>query len=446
MIAPAVALASFVVSAFLAAFGSVSLPVMAFVQAIVTTGVVTVVPARLAASFNGPAASPAVEAADAAAAPSADIDSAPSPPTPADEVTVTADPVATTPILGPLDSLLRQRSFENELDHDLAAARDEAAVLSVAYAALRRSDPTRPVELHLVDADRPVLRLALTSPHRLEDALVEDITATSPPVVAWSETSEVVRTATTLAFRSSTAPDACHHLRARAAEACSAICVPLVAHAQVIGVLYATGPDGVLPPEGVVARYESIARRLAPHLAAARAEQRAAETNPVRASGVVVDRTTIIDRLRSLIDEDRSYSIGVADIDHFRAYNQLHGAEAGDAALRLLGHTILRSLRPTDLVGRIGGEELLMIFPDTPPDAASRAVERVRESLVLAHASGDAPGFTCSYGLVRPTGAAPIDQVLTHLFDALGAAKRRGRNRVVTVDHDESAGSSEQPA
>jgi diguanylate cyclase (GGDEF)-like protein len=127
--------------------------------------------------------------------------------------------------------------------------------------------------------------------------------------------------------------------------------------------------------------------------------------------------------------------IGMLDIDHFKQINDRHGHDGGDRVLRALGSLVNSELRSTDLLGRWGGEEFLLVLPDCPPDAAEQVAERLR-SILGTHSvpgrMGEPIRFSVSIGLAA---AATSDNTLQALVrradDALYAAKARGRDQVV---------------
>ena len=71
------------------------------------------------------------------------------------------------------------------------------------------------------------------------------------------------------------------------------------------------------------------------------------------------------ERVIRLLEERQSFTVAVADIDSFGVLNDQHGREVGDRALQTAGQVARRAIRPDDIVGRIGGDELLFIFPRT---------------------------------------------------------------------------------
>ena len=74
----------------------------------------------------------------------------------------------------------------------------------------------------------------------------------------------------------------------------------------------------------------------------------------------------------------RALTVALIDIDHFKSVNDLHGHDAGDQVLTRLANILSRCVRAPDSVGRHGGEEFLLVFPETPLEAALLLVERVR--------------------------------------------------------------------
>lgn len=114
------------------------------------------------------------------------------------------------------------------------------------------------------------------------------------------------------------------------------------------------------------------------------------------------------------------------DLDHFKHYNDTHGHEAGDDLLEVLTRQWRAILRPTDTLARFGGEEFVVLLPDTEPESAHLAVERLLRS--VPH------GQTCSGGIAQFIPGETLEQLLKRADDALYEAKERGRDRVVTAD------------
>ncbi len=128
------------------------------------------------------------------------------------------------------------------------------------------------------------------------------------------------------------------------------------------------------------------------------------------------------------------------DIDHFKQFNTRYGYSVGDRVLCAVADAIAASLRSEDLLGRYGGEEFLMLLPNTVGDDARQIAERVRRAIATIESDGfGAPHITASIGSAF---ASPSDIALEHLIDradlALRHAKLAGRDRLASWDQLES--------
>ncbi len=122
------------------------------------------------------------------------------------------------------------------------------------------------------------------------------------------------------------------------------------------------------------------------------------------------------------------------DADHFKAVNDTHGHDGGDAALRALGQAIAAASRTGDIAGRLGGEEFAIVLPATPEPAAIAFAQRLRtsvERLDIQHC-GKRINLTISVGLATASPLEPADlsALLRKADHALYEAKAAGRNRV----------------
>lgn len=128
----------------------------------------------------------------------------------------------------------------------------------------------------------------------------------------------------------------------------------------------------------------------------------------------------------------KCYSIGLIDLDYFKRFNDTYGHQAGDDALRKAAQALRSALRTSDRLFRYGGEELLVLMPDTDAGEALQCGERLRiaiESMALPNADTPIGLLTASIGLA----SAPTEnwkQMVENADQALYAAKEAGRNRV----------------
>ena len=121
----------------------------------------------------------------------------------------------------------------------------------------------------------------------------------------------------------------------------------------------------------------------------------------------------------------RSMSLMLLDIDHFKSVNDVLGHQAGDQVLVQLVARTNQHLRSADLLGRFGGEEFVVLLPETSLDVAQVVAERIRMSLA------ETTGPTVSIGITtNRTDGDTVDSLLARADAAMYRAKNNGRNRV----------------
>ncbi|HET8950146.1 MAG TPA: diguanylate cyclase [Solirubrobacteraceae bacterium] len=128
---------------------------------------------------------------------------------------------------------------------------------------------------------------------------------------------------------------------------------------------------------------------------------------------------------------ERTLSVAIVDIDHFKAVNDEHGHAAGDRVLAAVAGAMREHLRAEDQLGRLGGEEFLALLPDADARAAAATAEKLRSetaALTVVHEGVDL-GVTISAGWAAWEGESP-EQLLRRADEALYEAKRSGRDRV----------------
>jgi two-component system cell cycle response regulator len=145
------------------------------------------------------------------------------------------------------------------------------------------------------------------------------------------------------------------------------------------------------------------------------------------------NRRAILTQLGGMVSAARRHghplSIAICDLDHFKRINDGHGHKAGDAVLLAAARAMGTHLRAEDQLGRLGGEEFLVLLPDTDAAAAQHVAEKLRAE--VAHAGGPVP-VTVSIGVATWDGEAPED-LLHRADEALYGAKDAGRDRVMAA-------------
>lgn len=140
----------------------------------------------------------------------------------------------------------------------------------------------------------------------------------------------------------------------------------------------------------------------------------------------------------------RPLTVAYVDLDNFKAINDTHGHQAGDALLREVAGAIRTSVRPSDLCARLGGDEFAVLLPELREQEAAVALERIR--ITVNAAVGPASGVTASIGaatfLVAPN---DVGTLIRRADTVMYAAKARGGNRVALEGVSASAGAASRP-
>lgn len=156
-------------------------------------------------------------------------------------------------------------------------------------------------------------------------------------------------------------------------------------------------------------------------------------------------------RERLVIELENAYrsplSSLMIDIDHFKKINDRHGHPFGDEVLVGVAAVLRRCVRRIDAVGRVGGEEFLVLLPDTPVGRAAAAADRIRAEVEAASFEAGEPAVRVTVSIGVATSQSPGLQAGSALWkaadDALYRAKREGRNRtIVWRDPSEESGAA----
>lgn len=151
------------------------------------------------------------------------------------------------------------------------------------------------------------------------------------------------------------------------------------------------------------------------------------------------NRNVLEERVREEVGRARRYgrplALAMVDLDLFKQFNDTFGHASGDAALRAFAHLLRRTVRSTDIVARFGGEEFVIVLPETPGDDAAVKLDQIRR--LMETMLFDIPGVVDGH-VTFSAGVATLDRESDHALDLLQraddlllAAKRAGRNCVM---------------
>lgn len=162
--------------------------------------------------------------------------------------------------------------------------------------------------------------------------------------------------------------------------------------------------------------------------------RRVAVSDPLTGLG---NRRELARRAETLLrDRDARLAVVAIDADHFKRINDTHGHEAGDRVLVALAGRLRSAARDADVVGRLGGEEFVMLLPGLDADAARQRAEAVRAA-IAAHpveVDGVIVAVTVSIGVALRSDERTLPELLRRADRAMYAAKAAGRNRVAMAD------------
>ncbi len=220
-------------------------------------------------------------------------------------------------------------------------------------------------------------------------------------------------------------------------------CVPLVVSGEVIGSVLVTHAEPLDDRER--SSLEETVAQAAPVLGNLRtlaiAEQRAATD----ALTGLPNRRTVDETVKLMVAQASRSVTPVAalalDLDHFKRINDRYGHGKGDDLLAAFAATLTATVRDSDFVGRTGGEEFLVLMPDTDIAGAQVVAEKIRAAVAEISLPAVPEGVTVSVGIaVLPDHATDRERLLRHADRALYVAKNNGRDRTVIFGASEAPG------
>jgi diguanylate cyclase (GGDEF)-like protein len=217
------------------------------------------------------------------------------------------------------------------------------------------------------------------------------------------------------------------------------ICVPLIAQSDILGLLHirfpALGARTIDSRLQLAATFADQAGLTLANLKLREVLKQQSVRDPL--TGLYNRRFLEESLARELARAQRTKSplaLIMADVDHFKRFNDTYGHDAGDVVLREVAQVLKSQLRPSDIACRFGGEEFTLILPESRLGGAREKVESLRQAIaamVLNHGGHSLGTVTMSFGLAIFPQHGGDSSALLHAADvALYQAKRNGRNRV----------------
>lgn len=232
----------------------------------------------------------------------------------------------------------------------------------------------------------------------------------------------------------------CAHIGTEGGGEVDAICLPLIAQRETVGLLYLEAREaGAADAVG-----ENYLKMLAENIGLALANLRLRDAlrelalaDPLTGLSNRRELEMVLAReLREGERHGRSVSCLMVDVDHFKRFNDSFGHEAGDSVLRSVAAVLRTSVREKDFVFRYGGEEFLILMPGSTLTQAKARAEEVRARVAatrFVHVGLDVGQITVSVGASSAPGSCPFEGLVKSADAALYRAKAAGRNRVNTA-------------
>src|SRR5919204_2312473 len=305
------------------------------------------------------------------------------------------------------------------LSESLGIATDDATVATSAARNLHRTFALRGATVLFSDPS-----LALLEPRATAGEVH------GHPVVSGPGNCPAIRSGRLFRVASADSPVICPHV-SFVEGSNGFVCMPLVAAGQSVGAFF-------LEPTDRSILDEALLRGASERIALTVANQRVLETAQRQAitDGLtgLYNRHFMTEQLRLLHSlatrHARGYSVIAIDVDHLKQVNDTFGHEMGDAALRGLANALKRTLRASDVPVKTGGDEFLVLLPDTELVEAARVAKRIRDAVDEQGKLDPDSAITVSLGVAGWRAGRDAKAVLEAADSALYTAKGAGRDRI----------------
>jgi diguanylate cyclase (GGDEF)-like protein len=217
----------------------------------------------------------------------------------------------------------------------------------------------------------------------------------------------------------------------------SLLVLPLLVHERALGTLVLGSARRGAFGDSVRPTLEVLASHVAVSLANARMLKRLEELATLDGLTGLLNKRALTElatqKLKSATRFKKPLSLMVCDIDHFKKVNDTYGHDVGDLVIKGFGEVLRRVKRDTDIVGRFGGEEFVVVCEETDDRGAAQLAERIRSELEATtfHSELGQVKVTCSVGVAPfPSAGETWEALFKAADEGLYVSKRGGRNRV----------------
>ena len=320
-----------------------------------------------------------------------------------------------------LESDTHNRRVDADLRNGIDLVDNEEQLVGTVQAWLPMAFPDSRAEVFLMDSSRAHLTLVANNGDDLGACSIE-----SP------DSCPAIRKAMVLDMPVSEAPTACPYLRERG-EGFSATCAPIAFGAQPFGVVHVVARSTIPANHDRTITTASI---IGTRLGAMRAFGTAQMQATIDSLTGLLNRRATESELAHCHEHGTPSVYAMLDIDHFKTLNDVHGHAVGDSALRTFANSLKATMRDSDIAGRFGGEEFVLVLTDSTETHARAVIDRLRSELVDACRVSGVPAFTFSAGIATSESRTTVDEILKLADQRLLAAKAAGRNRTVGTSED----------
>jgi len=349
------------------------------------------------------------------------------------------------------------RSFMH-MAHALRQDREELGAIKRFSEAITECTSENEVYDHILHAfrDRFQPRQVIIFKLRPEEDFLEVVASLSPlpedvqdwPVIEGKHSCKAVRMGRPFRVNDVTVEPLCPGKFALPTEG-SYYCGPLIAGGIIIGAVRLEGAAGLWTPEreSLLESYLSTSASVLSNLQLLQTMREQANIDPLTG---LYNRRFCKDYARKLMAmarrKDTPLGFIMLDLDHFKNINDVFGHEVGDRILKQFAKTVTQSMRETNLTARLGGEEFVILLPDTGAQACQVVAERIRNAVSRMSMpqvkDRQVPPITVSLGIaVYPEHGGTLEEMLHSSDRALYESKRAGRNRTtVYVEEKEITG------